>query len=174
MKFNHSKFRTEIISFLKQEKRKYGDISDIANHYIKGSIDLKNEVDHELCYLTKREILVIEEWGGDEGKTNDDWWGNFKGHNPAAGYKTEGLHAMLGNKYLDLSWKDRHYIWWQIIVWAIPILATIAIPLIIQELKKKRIDPKSKTGSELPIIQKKLNDTLRVKNINLQNQPIRP
>lgn len=115
MKFNYKKFRKKLVSRLKKLPQNYGDVSDIVNEAIDGDINVKLQVQRELYHLKRINIIEIKDLPNDPMQMQDDWWGNFLGHNPTAGYKVEGLTAALTKEYIDKPWKDRYWVWWEII-----------------------------------------------------------
>ena len=107
MAINIKKFDNEIISFLKKQPQKYGDISHIVNEFVNGDDKAKHQIRRQLHFLRTRDIIIIKDLPEDTMQMQDDWWGNFPSYNPTAGYQVEGLSAQLGNGYLNLSWKDK-------------------------------------------------------------------
>jgi hypothetical protein len=182
MALNYKKFDKEILSFLKTQPQKFGDISHIANNHINGDINIKQQVIRQLYYLRDRDIIIIKDLPDDPDKVQNDWWGTLLGHNPLAGYKVEDLKAQLSAGYEKLSWFDKNPIKSKLLDWLVPfilgIVATLVTQKIFQTDEKNNSKPTSYNSlfhnkDTLKKHSAKFKDTTALQNSHLSKPPNR-
>lgn len=127
---DYDKFDKEVISYLRKQPQKFGDISDIVNKYVSGVQDNIQKIHRQLIYLIDRDIIEIRDLPEDPMQMQDDWWGNFPAYNANRGDKVQDLKAKLSAGYLKLSLWDRKPITTKILDWGIPAIVGFLLGLI--------------------------------------------
>ena len=145
----YRKFDASLISFLRKQPQKKGDISHIVNKFIEGKQDNVSKLLNQLIYLSRdKDILEIREFPEDDMQAQNDWWGNFIGVNIDSGQKVEDLLAKLSNGYLRLSIWERNPVTTKILEWTIPYLLGLTTGLVTCKGNVPKDTPKQKQSIE--------------------------